>query len=242
MHVETDAIVISSLKYRDSSLIVRCYCKELGLRSFMLKGILAAKKGGLKRSLFQPLNLIKITTQIRNENTLGMNFIREGSFKVHFQEIPLNVKKNTIALFVSEVISRVIFEEGNPNKTFYEFLENSILRLEKMEFSPVFHLKFLILLSDQLGFYPNITEQEKKFFDIQNGYFCDNSTSTQVIGGETILAFKELLNINFDDIIKLKISNQIRNDVLKFLINYFNIHLPRFGKLKSIAILHEIFR
>ena len=44
MHVETDAIVISSLKYRDSSLIVRCYCKELGLRSFMLKGILAAKK------------------------------------------------------------------------------------------------------------------------------------------------------------------------------------------------------
>ena len=117
MHVETDAIVISSLKYRESSLIVRCYCKELGLRSFMLKGILAAKKGGLKRSLFQPLNLIKITTQIKNENTLGMNFIREGSFKVHFQEIPLNVKKNTIALFVSEVISRVIFEEGNPNKT-----------------------------------------------------------------------------------------------------------------------------
>ena len=56
------------------------------------------------------------------------------------------------------------------------------------------------------------------------------------------LIFKELLNINFDDIIKLKISNQIRNDVLKFLINYFNIHLPRFGKLKSIAILHEIFR
>ena len=44
MHVETDAIVISSLKYRESSLIVRCYCKELGLRSFMLKGILAAKK------------------------------------------------------------------------------------------------------------------------------------------------------------------------------------------------------
>ena len=53
MLVKTNAIVISTLKYGDSSLITRCYCKELGLKSFMLKGILTSKKGGLKKSLFQ---------------------------------------------------------------------------------------------------------------------------------------------------------------------------------------------
>jgi len=56
MLVRTNAIVISTVKYGDSSLITRCYCKELGLKSFMLKGILTSKKGGLKKSLFQPLN------------------------------------------------------------------------------------------------------------------------------------------------------------------------------------------
>ena len=241
MLVETNAIVISKIKYGDSSLIARCYCKELGLKSFFLKGILTSKKGGLKKSLFQPLNLITISTQIKNESNQRLNFIREGSLKFHFKEIPLKIKKNAIALFISEVISRVISEEGNPNILLYSFLENSILRLEEEQFSPVFHLKFLILLSDQLGFYPNCTSQEKEFFDIESGCFCENSNSKYATGGETIKAFKELLDIDFDDILLIKISNTLRIKVLDFLIDYFNIHLPRFGNIKSIAILHEIF-
>ena len=241
MLVKTNAIVISTIKYGDSSLITRCYCKELGLKSFMLKGILTSKKGGLKKSLFQPLNLINISTQIKNQSNQKLNFIREGSLKVHFKEIPLKIKKNAIALFISEVISRVIYEEGNPNIELYSFLENSIMRLEKDEFSPVFHLKFLTLLSDQLGFYPNLMFQEKEFFDIESGCFCENSNSKYAVGGETVRVFKELLGINFDDIVQIKISNTLRIKVLDFLIDYFNIHLPRFGKIKSIAVLHEIF-
>ena len=241
MLVRTNAIVISTVKYGDSSLIARCYCKELGLKSFMLKGILTSKKGGLKKSLFQPLNLINISTQIKSQSNQRLNFIREGSLKIHFKEIPLKIKKNAIALFISEIISRVIYEEGDPNMSLYSFLENSIVRLEKEEFSPIFHLKFLTLLSDQLGFYPNLTGKEKKFFDLESGCFCENSNSKYAVGGETIKAFKELLGVNFDDILQIKISNQLRFKVLDFLIDYFNIHLPRFGKIKSIAILHEIF-
>ena len=140
MLVKTNAIVISTVKYGDSSLIARCYCKKLGLKSFMLKGILTSKKGGLKKSLFQPLNLINISTQIKNQSNQKLNFIREGSLKVHFKEIPLKIKKNAIALFISEVISRVIYEEGNPNIALYSFLE-IVSRLEKDHFFR-FHLKF----------------------------------------------------------------------------------------------------
>ena len=241
MLVKTNAIVISTVKYGDSSLIARCYCKKLGLKSFMLKGILTSKKGGLKKSLFQPLNLINISTQIKNQSNQRLNFIREGSLKIHFKEIPLKIKKNAIALFISEVISRVIYEEGNPNIALYSFLENSIIRLEKDEFSPVFHLKFLTLLSDQLGFSPNLMSMEKEFFDMESGCFCENSDSRYAVGGETIIVFKKLLNLNFDDLVQIKISNRLRIKVLDFLIDYFNIHLPRFGNIKSIAVLHEIF-
>lgn len=241
MLVKTNAIVISTVKYGDSSLIARCYCKKLGLKSFMLKGILTSKKGGLKKSLFQPLNLINISTQIKNQSNQRLNFIREGSLKVHFKEIPLKIKKNAIALFISEVISKVIYEEGNPNIGLYSFLENSIIRLEKDEFSPVFHLKFLTLLSDQLGFSPNLMRMEKEFFDMESGCFCENSDSRYAVGGETIIVFKKLLNLNFDDLVQIKISNRLRIKVLDFLIDYFNIHLPRFGNIKSIAVLHEIF-
>ena len=78
MLIKTNAIVLSTLKYGDSSLIARCYCKELGLKSFMLKSILSSKKGQLKKSLFQPLNIITLITQVKNENKDGLHFIKEA--------------------------------------------------------------------------------------------------------------------------------------------------------------------
>ncbi|RPG56903.1 MAG: DNA repair protein RecO, partial [Flavobacteriales bacterium TMED235] len=76
MLIKTNSIVLSTLKYSDSSLIARCYCKELGLKSFLLKGILSSKKGGLKKSLFQPLNIISLITQVNNQNHERLLFIK----------------------------------------------------------------------------------------------------------------------------------------------------------------------
>ena len=58
--VTTKAIVLSSLKYSDSSLIVKCFTEEDGLKSYMLRGILKSKKGKLKAAYFQPLTLLKL--------------------------------------------------------------------------------------------------------------------------------------------------------------------------------------
>ena len=93
MLIETDAVVISTLKYGDSSLIARCYCKELGLKSFMLKGILSSKKGALKKSLFQPLSIINLITQVKNQNREGLHFIKEAQIRFPVIEIPSDIKK-----------------------------------------------------------------------------------------------------------------------------------------------------
>jgi len=42
--ISSKAIVISTIKYSDTSLIVRLYTKEVGLVSFLLKGVLKSKK------------------------------------------------------------------------------------------------------------------------------------------------------------------------------------------------------
>ena len=63
--IKTKAIVLSFLKYGDTSLIVRCFTLEDGLKSYLLKGVLSAKKGKIKAAYFQPLtqlNIEQITT------------------------------------------------------------------------------------------------------------------------------------------------------------------------------------
>ncbi|MGA0063602.1 MAG: DNA repair protein RecO, partial [Flavobacteriaceae bacterium] len=53
--IHTELIVLSRLRYGDTSLIVRAYTRELGLQSYMIKGVLKPKKTGLKPSYFQSL-------------------------------------------------------------------------------------------------------------------------------------------------------------------------------------------
>ena len=242
MLIKTNAIVLSTLKYGDSSLIARCYCKELGLKSFMLKSILSSKKGQLKKSLFQPLNIITLITQVKNENKDGLHFIKEARIYFPLIEIPSDIKKNTVALFLSEVMGRVITEEGAPNQILYHFLEKNIVFLEQKGFSPLFHLKFMTDLSHHLGFYPNQSNLKEDYFDLESGCFCSSSSSKYVIGGDLVITLKKILGTNFEDLNHLKIPNSLRIKVLNVLVDYFNLHLHGIGKIKSLDILHEIFR
>ena len=242
MLIETDAVVISTFKYSESSLIARCYCKELGLKSFMLKGILSSKKGPLKKSLFQPLSIINIITHVKNEDIEVLHFIKEAKVQFPLIEIPSDIKKNTVALFLSEVISRVITEEGTPNSALFHFIQKNIVFLEEKGFSPLFHLKFMMDLSHHLGFYPNQSDLKEDFFNLESGCFCSSSPSNYVIGGDLVIAFKKLLGTNFEALNDLTIPNSLRVKVLSVLIDYFNLHLQGFGKIKSVEILHEIFR
>ena len=75
MLVQTKALVLHSIKYNDSSLIAHCYTETLGIQSFMLKGILSAKKGKMRKAHFQPLTLLNL--QFQHKNKGGLNFIKE---------------------------------------------------------------------------------------------------------------------------------------------------------------------
>lgn len=242
MLIETDAIVLSTLKYGDSSLIARCYCKEIGLKSFLLKGILSSKKGSIKKALFQPLSLICLITQVKNENSEGLHYIKEARMAFPLVEIPSDIKKNSVALFLSEVMTRVITQEGTPHFSLYHFVEKSVMNLEEKKFSPFFHLKFMIELSHQLGFYPNKSQIDDDYFDLESGCFCKASSSKYIMGGDVVMAFKKLLDTDFDALDLMVIPKSLRIKLLNVLIDYFNLHLQGFGKIKSIDILHEIFR
>ena len=66
MYDKVRAIVISSLKYSDNSLIVKCFTQTMGTRSYLLQGVLAQKKGNLKTALFQPFTLLELVATHKN--------------------------------------------------------------------------------------------------------------------------------------------------------------------------------
>ncbi|MCL7752764.1 DNA repair protein RecO [Polaribacter sp. Z022] len=236
--ISTKAIVLNSLKYSDTSLIVKCYTQEEGLKSYLIRGILNAKKGGLKIAYFQPLTQLNIIASHSNKGSL--NSIKEVQVSNPYKTIYKDIVKQSVVMFLSEVLSFSIKEEEKNNGLF-NYLETGLIWLDIHDKIANFHLLFLLNLTRFLGFYPDLSEKDKQGFDLLEGNFSDYTSQKNVISGNNFYQFKKLLGINFDAIEEVSFNKNERQVVLKIIIRYFELHLDGFKKPKSLQILETVF-
>ena len=236
--ISTKGIFLSSLKYRDSSLIVKCYTFEEGVKSYLIRGILKAKKGGLKVAYFQPLTQLKMVVNHNNKGAL--NSIKEVHITHPYKSIYTNIVKQSIVLFLSEILSNCIQEEEE-NTALFGYLETAFMWLDVHDQIADFHLLFLLNLTRFLGFYPDISDSDKSGFNLLEGNFTNTSYQKNVITSNDFYQFKKLLGIDFDDINKVFFNKKERQSLLKIIIQYFELHLDGFRTPKSLQILESVF-
>jgi DNA repair protein RecO (recombination protein O) len=237
MLVSTKAIVIHSLKYSDTSLIVKLFTEKEGIKSYLLKGVLN-KKSNIKIAFFQPLNLLEIVANHNNKGAL--NIIKELQSDYHFQSIPTNIVKQSMLLFLAEVLNSTLIEDG-AHESLFEYLKTALIWLDSNEKSANFHLLFLLNLTKYLGFYPETSQYNAPIFDLEEGKFSFQSDARLVLINNDLLLFKSLLGTNFDNIEQLKLNAEKRHQMLNILIQYFELHISGFKKPKSLSILKSIF-
>jgi DNA repair protein RecO (recombination protein O) len=92
-----------------------------------------------------------------------------------------------------------------------------------------------------LGFYPDITEIDKKGFNLIEGNFTNSIYQKNVVYGNVFFQFKKLLGIDFDSIEKVSFSKQERQSILQMIFQYFQLHLDGFRNPKSLQILEAVF-
>ena len=232
------AIVISSLKYGDTSLIVKLYTLEMGIKSFLVRGILKSKKGKLRPAYFQPLTQLLIEANYNPKKTL--HSIKEVQVTNVYNSLAFDVAKQSIVIFLSEVLSYSIKEE-EANEALYYYLENSFLWLDTHDSTTNFHLLFLLNLTKYLGFYPDLNEKDALSFDLIEGRFTVRAHHKENISGNELLSFKKLLGINFDEIESVSFNRKERQMILQIIIRYFELHLDGFRKPKSLEVLQDVF-
>jgi len=236
--VTTKAIILSSLKYGDTNLIVKCYTQEEGVKTYLIRGVLKPKKSGLKAAYFQPLTQLRIVANHNSKNTL--NSIKELQVIHPYKTFHTDIVKQSVVLFLSEVLSNSIQEEEQ-NLALYEYLETAFIWLDVHDRVANFHLLFLLNLSGFLGFYPDTSDKNKKGFDLLEGVFSDNIHEKNVISKNDFYQFKKLLGIIFDTLENVTYSKEERQLVLKVIIQYFKLHLDSFRNPKSLQVLETVF-
>lgn len=238
MIVNTKAIVVSTIKYNDTSLIVKCLTLSDGIRSYLLKGVLNSKKGKLRTAYFQPLMQLEMVARHKNKGTLER--ISEVKVSYHYNTIYNDMKKNAICIFISEILSFSLQEEQE-NIQLFNYIEYALKWLDLNDKTANFHISFLLGLTKHLGFNPDETNSNYPFFDLQEGVFFNEQPVTPYLYGEDIINFRKFLGINFDAISIIKLTSTQRQSLLNSVIMYFELHLHGFRKPKSLQVLSQVF-
>ena len=236
MQVKTKAIVISSLKYQEKSLIVKCLTHSDGLKSYFVPNAFSTKKGNQKIAYFQPLSILEIEASHKNKGSL--EHFKEIKLAHAYKNIPNDIIKSTIVLFLSEILHYSIHEEEK-NESLFDFLESALLWLDAHDESTNFHLILMLEMTKFFGFYPDNSESVFNFFDCKEGNFTAFQGTNCLSEHETFL-FKKLIDLKFDSDQKVFAGIE-RQILLKILLDYYTFHLDGFKKPKSLEVLKEVF-
>ena len=217
MSVETiGLILLGYTRLGDGKLVAHTLSREYGRRGFIAR----PGKGGGKMSLFLPLNLLE--AEIVQSSKSSLWTARKISARHPLIGIRNNLHKNTMTLFMSETLTRVL-RDGMMEDGLYEWLERSILTLDGLQadFSN-FHIRFLLEFAGALGFSPT-------FDDIAP--FAEKH----------LAQIKPFLTSGFSESMLIPLRGEDRNALCEDLLRYLEYHTESAIHVHSLAVLREVF-
>ena len=235
----TRGIVFHQVKYSETSMIVRIYTELFGLQSYLIRGI-RSKKSKIKPALLQHLSLLDLI--VYHKEKKDIQNIKEVKIAYPYKTIPYEIKKSSVAVFLNEVLYKVIREqEANPELFAFLFNSLQILDLREKGISD-FYLIFLIRLTKYLGFFPkNNFSVQNCNFNLEEGLFNSNKEPKELIVNRPYSEYlSNLTESTYENSAELKILPQHRSKLLEVILNYYQLHIPVIMNIKSHHVLQTV--
>ena len=232
-------IVLQSIRYGDTSLIVKVFTRNFGLRSYMVKGAFN-RNSKCRAALFQNLHLINYVEAGKpNKNSLG--YMKDVQLTSVFQSIPFVMNKGAILMYLSELLTKTITEQEQ-NEPLYDFIVQSLHWLDLVEQDYAnFPLFFTLELTRHLGFYPKDNHQMGYCFDMMDGSFAhDYPLHPYYFDAEASQLLSQLLNTGIDEACRLPLHVSQRRELLDGLIVFMRLHAPVMKDFHSHEVLKTV--
>lgn len=209
-------IVLSATKVGDKSLVLHTLSQQWGRRSFITS---VSRKSPL--SLFMPLTILEGEVVENPKSELWR--LRDIAAASPLNGIRNDVRKNTMTLFLSEVLLRTM-KDGDLEEGLFEWCRRSIMTLDAMEsdFSN-FHLRFLLEFSGALGFSPSLDD-------------------LMPFAGEYLGLLRRMLESSVAECMLIPMNGAQRNAVATLLLDYISYHIGTQLQVRSLQVLRELYQ
>jgi DNA repair protein RecO (recombination protein O) len=226
MLYKTEGIVLTYVKYAESSVIAKIFTKSFGLKHYIINGVRKERPRhniALLHSL-SPVNLV-----VYNKKNLGIQRIASIECEKAMHNIIADIYKSSVATFLAELISKSTSINAR-YESLFDFIKQNVYHLDSLHSSPnIFLMKFIIELSRYLGFGMNNIEHIKEQL---NTPYSSRYTLTQE--EESIL--KSLIK---NEPIK-NIDRRIRKNITDCTMEFYKANISNLIKIKSLTIFKEI--
>ena len=236
---KTTGLVLHTTPHGETSLIVKMFTRQLGVRSYMVKGVRSVK-GRTKQNLMQPLSYLDMVVY---DKPRDINFIKEILPACQWQSLDTNPVKTALRFFASETLYKSL-RENEPSPTLFDFVVKSLCQLDENDTaSASFPITFLLGLSHHIGIEPldNYSRRLSRF-NLAEGCFQEPSPIVPQLSSSTsqllhtyLLYLRNATSLN-------TIPFAERQQLLTSLITYYEIHLSDFHNFKSHEVLHAVLR
>ena len=232
-------IVLQSIRYGDTSLIVKVFTRNFGLRSYMVKGAFN-RNSKCRAALFQNLHLINYV-EAGKPNKSSLGYMKDVQLTTVYQSIPFVMNKGAIMMYVSELLTKTLTEQEQ-NEPLYDFIVQSLHWLDLVEQDYAnFPLFFTLELTRHLGFYPKDNHATGYCFDMMEGSFAHGyPLHPYYFDAEAARLLSQLLNTGIDEACRLPLHVSQRRELLDGLIVFMRLHAPVMKDFHSYEVLKTV--
>ena len=215
MTSKAELIVLNHTKFSENSIVLHTLSAQYGRRGFLVK--VGPKT---RMALFLPLNILE--AEVTENPNSELWFARNFASVAPLNGIRGNIRKNTMTLFMSEVLYRVVKDQTNEDGL-ADWLKRQILTLDALESDFAnFHLWFLLELCTALGFDPD-------------------TTGIAPFAGDRLTMLESLLTRPFTEAMLVPLSGADRNAIAESILKYIEYHTESAVNVRSLAVLREIY-
>ena len=240
---QTKGIVLRTVKYGETSLVVSIFTELFGVQQYMVNGVRTSKKNAsISSAQLQPGNLLELVVYHNDKQTLQR--IKEAKHSTQLFNDQSSITKNAVLLFMMELLQNCLKQPDAHPALFY-FLEDILHGLHTSDESQVANLPlfFTIHLSHFFGFrLMDNYSQEQNILDLHEGQFVSNAPLHQMLIyhplSEKVAQLLRVMQINELD--EIRMNKQQRNQLLDELLNFYALHIHPFGKLKSLSVIRTV--
>jgi DNA repair protein RecO (recombination protein O) len=226
MLYKTEGIVLTHIKYGESSIIARIFTKRFGIKSYIINGV---RKIQPRHNIALLHNLSPVNMVVYNKKNANLQRISSIECARAMHHIICDIYKLSIATFLAELINKSTYADVK-YELLFDFIKQSINELNEPNSVPsTFLLKFIINLSKHLGFGINNIQHVKEQLSTpyHSKYYLnqeEEKTLEMIIKNEPIP----------------KIKRSIQKNITDCTIEFYKANISSLNKLKSLNIFKEI--